>query len=553
MARLASHVGPTTARKRVRGVAALAALSLLLASAPADPDYVAGYLIIPVSQQVRRGFNAGFSIYVPAWPLQRYYPGHSFETGLPGTWMFAQYDASAPKHMYSDVEGGLGWWTDTRFPQLAPKFIMGGVGPNFAEIANGPYHGAGSWSDPKGVYGVAQLTPWLLFPPDGLNLKQSVKGEFLGYGYLNLPLLEAKPTTSGKVVPTGGNCWTLFLNAHNFKGPVAFFTPFFWSHFGVTQPGLVGQLLDSRPMDPKMAIQMETHYIACRVANDGKGASYARIAPTSFPLNRDGDSVLVTGSTCYDRSAIWDSVHEWFDGGKPCTGGINPSGAFQRPFEGSGYATWEIRIPGKKGKEEKAPLDWSAFAHATTFDKYSYGYRWDPAEGSRTASLETIPEYYRLGKDAKGAPVWEPIPSASVPKETGLRNLTWRTPVETAQAPYSMPLDSDPTWSKPGPKAGPFKARLGDGTVVTYYWYRFADQPALQHSGLTVAERETLQRRVEMIHRSWGKEREYLAPPRVGKLADIDPALIVHPPKGLEIGYVPIATRQELLNSSLGK
>lgn len=539
MATLASRGG-------VLGAIALAALSLLSAAAQADQEYVAGYLIIPVSQKVDLGYDAGFSLYVPAWPLQRYYPGHEFETGLPGTWMFAQYDGPAPKDMYSDVEGGLGWWTDTRFPQLAPKFIMGGVGPNFSEIANGPYHGAGSWKDPKGIYGVVQLSPWLLFPPDGLNLKQNAKGELLGYGYLNLPLLEPKATTDGEAVPTGGNCWTLFLNSRNFKGPVAFFAPHFWSHYGLTQPGLVGQLLDSRPMNPKMAIQMETHYIACRIAKDGNEGSFARIAPTSFPLNMDGSSVLVTGSTCYDHTAIWDSVRAWFDGGNPSSGEVNSSGAFQRPFEGKGYATWEIRIPGKDGKEEKARLDWDSFAHPTIFDRLSYGYKWDPGAGTRSGGFETIPEYYRLDKDAKGAPVWRPITPAEVPEETGLKSVKWRTPDESAQEPYATPLDSDPTWRQPGPKAGPFKARLGDGTLVTYYWYRFADQPALQHCGLSAADREQLQRRVEMIHRSWKKDREYLAPPPAGKLAEIDPALIVQPPKGLEIGYVPVATRQEL-------
>jgi hypothetical protein len=30
----------------------------------------------------------------------------------------------------------------------------------------------------------------------------------------------------------------------------------------------------------------------------------------------------------------------------------------------------------------------------------------------------------------------------------------------------------------------------------------------------------------------------------VGSLASIDPALIVKPPKDLEVGYVPIVTRQ---------
>ena len=80
--------------------------------------------------------------------------------------------------------------------------------------------------------------------------------------------------------------------------------------------------------------------------------------------------------------------------------------------------------------------------------------------------------------------------------------------------------------------------------MVTYYWYRFADQPALLNADLTKEERESLQARVEKLHRSWTKDREYLAPPAIGELADIDPALIVTPPKGLEAGYVPIATRQ---------
>jgi len=80
--------------------------------------------------------------------------------------------------------------------------------------------------------------------------------------------------------------------------------------------------------------------------------------------------------------------------------------------------------------------------------------------------------------------------------------------------------------------------------VVTYSWYRFADQPALLNADLTDTERENLQKRVEMLHRHWTKERQYLPPPTVGTLADLDPALILTPPKGLEVGYVPIATRQ---------
>ncbi|MHC4314498.1 MAG: hypothetical protein ACYSW3_18765 [Planctomycetota bacterium] len=244
---------------------------------------MAGYLLVP-NERVEKTYNAGFSLYVAAWPLLKEYPGNRFQTGLFGTWMHAQYDSRPSERLYSDIEGGLGWWRDTRFATETPKFIMGGVALNFSAWANGPGAGKGrDWDKPRGKYGVAQLSPWVLWPPDGLNLKQGTCGELFGYGYLPLPLTEPKSTTAGKNVPTGNNCWTLFLNARNFKGPVAFFTPYFFSRVTVDKPDIAGMFLDSRPSNPNRALQMETQYVPAVQAVDDKGDTYARIAPTSFP------------------------------------------------------------------------------------------------------------------------------------------------------------------------------------------------------------------------------------------------------------------------------
>jgi hypothetical protein len=164
---------------------------------------MAGYLLVPHSK-VSQDFNAGFSMYVAAWPLLKNYPGQEFQSGLFGTWMFAQFPEPAPKNHYSDIEGGLGWWRDTRFATETPKFIMGGVALNFREWANGPGAGKGrDWNKPAGHYAIAQLSPRLLWPPDGLNLKQGTCGELFGYGYLPLPLTDPKKTTEGKEIPTG--------------------------------------------------------------------------------------------------------------------------------------------------------------------------------------------------------------------------------------------------------------------------------------------------------------------------------------------------------------
>jgi hypothetical protein len=48
-----------------------------------------------------------------------------------------------------------------------------------------------------------------------------------------------------------------------------------------------------------------------------------------------------------------------------------------------------------------------------------------------------------------------------------------------------------------------------------------------------------------MCH-STGQRAHYLAPPRAGKLVSFDTHLFVTPPKGMEIGFVPIVVRQEI-------
>jgi len=527
-------------------LAAGLAVSSLAAAEPQKAE-MSGYMLVPV-EKVPAKYNAGFSVYAAAWPLLVQYPGHRFQTGLFGTWMFAQFEGERPKGLYSDIEGGLGWWRDTRFPTETPKFIMGGVGANFKDIANGPAHGRGNWDKPQGLYGVAQLSPWLLFPIDGLNVKQGTHGGLFGYGYLPLPLAQAKTTTVGKV-PMGDNCWTLFLNTGNFKGPVCFFTPYFWAHSVEMNPEYAGLMLDTRPSEPNKAFQMETQYVPAAVAQDAQGRTFGRVAPTVFPVGPEGYTVAMHRLTSYDRSALYDGVKAWFDGGAPVSGAINPAGAYVQSFKNGGGSTWQL-FPEGTPKEKKTGIDWKSFGTPFSPEPTTYGYKWNEQFVTKSttpqgAAQVMLPEYFRLNETGK-RPQWTAVKPTDVPAETGLQAKAFPRPKERPQQPYDTPEGAQTTWKVPGPKAGPFKAQLGDGSVVTYYWYRFADQPALLNADLTPAEREAMQAKVEKLHRAWTKDRDYLAPPTVGKLADLDPAQVVTPPKGLEIGYVPIATRQEL-------
>jgi hypothetical protein len=241
-------------------------------------------------------------------------------------------------------------------------------------------------------------------------------------------------------------------------------------------------------------------------------------------------------------------VQAWFEGGPAASGTVNSDGAVLHEFSGRGGATWQI-YPDGSAKEEKVPVAWTSFATPFAPDRNTFGYRWNSQwvkrdEVTAGGRLVVLPEYFRLGKDDKQKPVWSPVSATEVPVETGLTEARFDRKRNGPPKTYETPADADSCWKMPGPKAGPFTAHPGDGSVVTYYWYRFADQPALLNADMTDAEREAIQQRVELLHRHWSKDRNYLAPPANGQLADLDPTLIVTPPPGLEVGYVPIVTRQ---------
>jgi hypothetical protein len=510
---------------------------------------IGGYMITQI-EKIDESFDAGYSMYAAAWPLVREYPGREFQSGLFGTWMHPKHDGPLPvEKLYTDIEGGLGWWRDTEYATATPKFIMGGVQRDFTGWANGPGAGRGrDWNNPKGQYGVAQLSPWILWPPDGLNLKQGTSGELFGSGYLPLPLMEPKSVTDGKNISTGNQCWTLFLNTGNFKGPVAFFTPYFWTKAAVDDPQVNGLFLDQRPSQATKAFQMETQFIHSYEATAANGQIFSRIAPTQYPVGPDGNSELLHRLMVYNKSALWDKVDAWFKEGATADGRIDLAGASMQKFKKTVRSNWKFygdHIP----KEKRALLNITSFMDTNVTDTATLRIRWSEpyssAKKKSKGSVVTLPEYYKLvktGNDDVGH--WIAVAPKDVPKETGLHTVDFRNHEKRTPVAYLTPQEKESSWKTPGPAAGPFEAVLGDGSVVVYYWYRFADQPALLNADLTKEEREEMQRRVVLLHQHWKKDREYLPPPMIGKLADIDPALILTPPIGMEAGYVPIATQQ---------
>ena len=154
-----------------------------------------------------------------------------------------------------------------------------------------------------------------------------------------------------------------------------------------------------------------------------------------------------------------------------------------------------------------------------------------------TDKFGNFPRYFRHEKDHL-----VPISASEVPDKTNLLSREFK--LAEPGEPFTSPGKG--AWTNPGSAAGPFKVKLTDGSLVTYSWYRFVDQPSFQQYNWSKDKKDKLQTFVEKIHAKWPIDRDYMAPPTMGELVALDPALLVTPPKGMEVGYVPIVTHQEI-------
>jgi hypothetical protein len=462
--------------------------------------------------------------------------------------MFARKDPPPPIKLYSDIEGGLGWWRDTDLRHETPKFIMGGVGPNFTFMGQRTGAGKGrDWEKPRGKYGVAQLSPWLLWPPDGLNLKQGTCGELVR---LRLPAAAAHAAQAHhrrQGHPHRGPILDALPQHRELQRPGGLLHPVLLVGRAVAEPRFAGMLLDSRPSDPNRALQMETQHVPSLQAEDAKGETYARIAPTYFPGETNGESRLVHHITSYNRRALWDAVKTWFEGGAEASGAIRP----RRRRPASVHRQRRRHLEDLSGRDAAGGkgaggLDFVRHPHGGGSAHLRLPLGFQPGEAGQHP-VRPAGETSRVlppGEERRQTAVDPGVGGGGPGGNRSHRGALRKAHREDTQD-LRHPRGPGELLEKARPQGRslPGSAR-GTAACITYYWYRFADQPALLNADLTDQEREALQVRVEKLHRSWKKDRDYLAPPASGRLADLDPALIVTPPPGLEVGYVPIVTRQ---------
>jgi len=503
-----------------------------------------GYISFSAARPPARSeFSAGMGFYSAVWPLVGEPLSH-FQIGLPSAWITPDnsdnkdtplapvgtlardhWPARGPtyKDVFQTVEGGLGYWAGNHFRYGPPKFSMNATPQCYDYEVGSP-----GWSFfydnealPDDRLGIAQLSNRLLVPPDALPFEGDPNGEFLGYAYMALPFTE--PVTGEP--PTGDQAWTCFLSAANFKGPIAYYIPETWSKIGklFNYPFIYGRGLDARP-GVMGGGAMEINTVPAFESRDARGVTYTKLPDLRFPVDGQGRTLLVQDVTYYSKAALYDAFKAWRDGGPACSGRFDAKGAWS-----STLTTRTTRFD----QDGKAIRGVEKIFDTRIFEGNVWGLEW--FDGTRNA-MGHFPEYFRHEGDERVA-----VRSEAVPAETRLHAQEFEK--AAPGVPYTSPAGG--AWSRPGPVKGPFRVRLADGSLVTYYWYRFVDQPSFQQYAWSSEKKAMLQAFVERIHAAWPIDRDYMAPPRFGRLATLDPALLVTPPKGLEVGYVPIVTRQE--------
>ncbi len=504
-----------------------------------------GGYIPAFAKEIPDNYLFGTSHYSPVWSLIER-PIDNFQIGLPGTWLSPNNDDNeqtplCPKGtfgrdkwpgwgptwdgVFQTIEGSSGYWLLSRFKTTSPKYSMNSTPDCYTTEVATPGWPFFWYSKPlaDNKLGLAQLSNRMLMPPDGLPFSGTPNGELIGYGYFALPLRD-KPNDEQQ---TGDHHWTLFLNSTNFKGPLAFFVPEMWSEIAIDYPFDRGRGLDSKSLKNNIAIAMEINTVPQFQSTDSLGTRYAKIPQLQFPLDDNGRIALLKDLYFYSKQALFESVMQWRDGSDTPSGQINTENAYKAL----------LNVDFEQYEQNEKPLTgFNTDFELKIFSDGSFGLQFSNNVGEKVGKF---PRYFKEGNNNVSA-----ISEKEVPLETKLIEQVFPY-ASTDKPPYSaLPLIG--AWQSPGPIGEHHTVILGDCTQVTYVWYRFIDQPVFQQYNWSIDERNNFQALIEKMHANWTIDKEYLPPVSSGTLASFDERLIVTPPKGLEVGYVPIVVKQEL-------
>jgi hypothetical protein len=508
-----------------------------------EKDGLYGYMSsYATSNSIEYGY--GLSFYTNIWAsfdnylIDNYQIGHgtwitpeNSDRSIPlcpkGTMARDNWPERAPSYadVFQTIEGGPGYWWNTKFPSKQMKYRVNGTTDCYTSQISSP---GWTWDgEPIGsIPGLAQLSNKLLYPPDGVTFNLDANPKFLGNAWMSLPLTSKKISDTGHI--TGPNNWTLFLKAKNFNGPVVYWVPEAWSNISKNYPPANGRTLDSQPKmgyRQSMANEINTVYMFKSLGQNKK--IYSRIPKLKFPIDEKNRTIFHQDVKMYSKEAIYNQVEnainydEKFPDGRFHEKGIHDAKL--------NTGRLELKHNNKVIKSTDGILELKSFSSGNNRD-YAWGIQWN-----KKYKDGYFPDYF-IDQNIT-------FINEEIINESGLTKNSF--PIKKTGKDYV------PAYSSVNITEGHevFNALLNDGSVVTYKWFKFIDQPAIKKLNLKSDVLKKLQKTVEKIHTLWTVEKDFIAPPTCAKLVTIEKSLLVKPPSGMEIGYVPIVLDQKIMTN----
>jgi len=449
--------------------------------------------------------------------------------GMSGSWL-QPYGANYPRNPcqkkgmrtidFTTFEGGSSY-SESVFGRQ-PKWKVGdSVGCYRAYTQTNMFHThefephACSWEDsgePKRTMGLAQLSNRLLLFPDGQSFE---KDGMIGVSYARTPF--------GKLNATDDrNFWTLIFDSENYAGPVAYFVPEFWK---LRPKGDEEATKNFKDFSNTPEIQMSPPAWECHAMPNYVDGDVHKLLKMSVP-QKNGRTVLWMGQRAHEDSELMDPLEKALASGHLDASKLLSKGTTRPTCKGHGAA--------KFGNVASWATDTNVIEDGDCLWTLKVANSTCPHDG-----ICDVPQYFKSGQPVN--------PSQA---SAALRNARFPTKPFPTKSKYDA-LTVEPKGGcrdSPGPADSKlYCSKTLDDTWVGYRWYRFVDQPGLQQQRLSNTEKKFMQQRVESLHRmlptpvsKWINGRNVEAE----GLARVDPAAIATPPKGLEIGYVPIVLYQ---------
>ena len=465
----------------------------------------------------------GMSYYVRVFPLLKK-PLVNFQAGLASSWVIPDNnDFKKPlcppgtvardrmhgrgpyyRDVFQTMEGGVGYWVSTSFKSTIPKYRVNGTPNGYNHEVSSPGWGFGRKKslEPEQM-GLAQISNRVLLPPDGLTMNFST-GSFIGNAWMNIDFTEKK---KHKGVSVGNQCWTVFLDTANFKGPLVFWIPEIWAHLSTGYKTIEGRGLDAR-RGIMNAVAMEIAQVPYFKTQSSEGKTYSKLPHLEFPVDRQGRTILVKKVRLYKNESI------------------KKDGTFD---------TSRMFIPGLRAYKltltiGKKRLNWDKALETKIFgdrNNQAFGFQW-----KNFSKPGKLPQYFQLEEEKHHI-----VKENTVPEKLKAAEFL------TFNQPPAYTVKNQSVWKTPGASSKVYKAVLEDNSTIEYVWYKFIDQPSLQAWNWSAEEKNRVQKKVEHIHRHWSKA-DYFSDETEKDLVSLSKALLVQPPEGLEYGYVPIVIKQ---------